>query len=128
MLAGAEARVYCGASWTTDAPLRETEVTIAHEDFEKGDAGGAVDALRIIEVVARELAPGETGWRRHRHGNLRLAAAWPRLQLRSALSRRGPPGLRRLGPEKPERAAGDEVALNIERVVDGSVSGQKALG
>jgi hypothetical protein len=34
----------------------------------------------------------------------------------------------RLGPEDPKRAAGDEVALNIERVVNGSVSGQEALG
>jgi hypothetical protein len=34
----------------------------------------------------------------------------------------------RLGSERPERAAGDEVALKVERVVDRSMHRQKALG
>jgi hypothetical protein len=33
----------------------------------------------------------------------------------------------RLGTEAAERAAGDQVTLNIECVVDGGVDGQKAL-
>ncbi len=39
-----------------------------------------------------------------------------------------PPSFRRLGSEAAARLAGDEVALEVERVVDGSVDGQKALG
>lgn len=86
-----------GASWTTDAPFRETAeaiaaarakgilavemeaaalyafaraanrkvlciahvtntMAIAEQDFEKGEAGGAVDALRVLEAIA--LAEG----------------------------------------------------------------------
>ena len=37
------------------------------------------------------------------------------------------PGMHRLGPEGPKRAAGDEVALKVERVVNRGVSGQEAL-
>ena len=88
--------VHRGATWSTDAPFRETAEVIehgkrfglaaiemesaalyalaaarglpiaclahvtnamatAHGDFEKGEAGGAVDALRIVEAVARNL-------------------------------------------------------------------------
>ncbi len=88
--------VYRGATWTTDAPFRETvdviergsalglaaiemesaalyalaaahglpiacfaHVTNAmattHGDFEKGEAGGAIDALKIVEAVAMNL-------------------------------------------------------------------------
>jgi hypothetical protein len=36
--------------------------------------------------------------------------------------------LGRLGPEKPKGAAGDEVALKVEGVVDGGMSGQEPLG
>jgi hypothetical protein len=36
--------------------------------------------------------------------------------------------LLRLGPEKSKGAAGNEVALKAERVVDGGMSGQEALG
>src|SRR5918911_4718990 len=38
------------------------------------------------------------------------------------------PGFGRFGPKDPKRAARDEVTLNIEGVVNGSVSGQDALG
>jgi hypothetical protein len=38
-----------------------------------------------------------------------------------------PPLFCRLGSEAAERSAGDEVALDVERVVDGGVDGQKAL-
>jgi hypothetical protein len=38
------------------------------------------------------------------------------------------PGLHRLGPKAPKRAAGREVALKVEGVVDGGMSGQEALG
>ena len=88
--------VHRGATWTTDAPFRETAEVIergtalglaaiemesaalyalatarglpiaclahvtnamatAHGDFEKGEAGGAIDALRIVEAVAVNL-------------------------------------------------------------------------
>jgi hypothetical protein len=36
--------------------------------------------------------------------------------------------MHRLGPEKPKGAAGNEVALKAERVVDRSMHRQKALG
>ena len=45
----------------------------------------------------------------------------------SGRSGRNLPGLRRLGPEDPKCAAGDEVALKVERVVDRSMHRQKAL-
>jgi uridine phosphorylase len=89
---------YQGASWTTDAPFRETSqaiaaarakgilavemeaaalysfartsnrcvLCVAHvtntmglagQDFEKGEAQGAIDALKLLEVVIKELAP-----------------------------------------------------------------------
>jgi hypothetical protein len=35
--------------------------------------------------------------------------------------------LHRLGSEDPKRAAGDEVALNVEGVVNRSMGGQEAL-
>jgi hypothetical protein len=38
------------------------------------------------------------------------------------------PGLHRLGPESPKGAAGDEVALKVERVVNWSMHREKALG
>jgi uridine phosphorylase len=88
--------VHKGATWTTDAPFRETAEVIergkalglaaiemesaalyalaaarglpiaclahvtnamatTHGDFEKGEAGGAIDALRIVEAVAMDL-------------------------------------------------------------------------
>lgn len=90
---GSPLMVYSGATWTTDAPFRETEVAIQHAqtlgllavemeaaalyafaqatgapvvcfahvtnqmariagDFEKGEANGSLDALRLIEQVA----------------------------------------------------------------------------
>jgi hypothetical protein len=36
--------------------------------------------------------------------------------------------LRRFAPENAQRATGDEAALEIERVVDGGVGGEEALG
>lgn len=88
---------YVGASWTTDAPFRETSVAIAaarekgilavemeaaalysfarsanrrvlclahvtntmavaEQDFEKGEADGTVDALRVLEAIVGALA------------------------------------------------------------------------
>jgi hypothetical protein len=47
---------------------------------------------------------------------------------RSRRSGRVLPRLHRLGPEGPKRAAGDEVALKVERVVDRSMHREKALG
>ncbi len=41
--------------------------------------------------------------------------------------RRVPPLFHGLGSEVVEHSAGDEVALEVERVVDGGVDGQKAL-
>ena len=38
------------------------------------------------------------------------------------------PSMRRLGPESPKGAAGDEVALKVERVVDGGLDRKEALG
>jgi purine-nucleoside phosphorylase len=96
ILTGSQLRVHVGASWTTDAPFRETEAAIgdarakgvlavemeaaalyafarqrtkpvlclAHvtntmglsdEDFEKGEADGAIDALTILEALASDL-------------------------------------------------------------------------
>jgi len=38
------------------------------------------------------------------------------------------PGMSRFGPEAPKGAAGDEMALKIERVVNRSMHREKALG
>jgi hypothetical protein len=46
----------------------------------------------------------------------------------SGCSGRNLPGLGRLGSEDPKGAAGDEVALKVERVVDRSMHREKALG
>jgi uridine phosphorylase len=87
---------YTGASWTTDAPFRETEgaiaaarakgvlavemeaaalyafayaskrkvlclahvtntMAVAEQDFEKGEADGTVDALRVLEFIIRSV-------------------------------------------------------------------------
>jgi len=95
-IAGCGPVVHRGATWTTDAPFRETAEVIergnalglaaiemesaalyalaaarglpiaclahvtnamatAHGDFEKGEAGGAIDALGIVETVAMNL-------------------------------------------------------------------------
>jgi hypothetical protein len=51
----------------------------------------------------------------------------PGCWARSGRSGRVLPGLHRLDPEGPKRAAGDEVALKVERVVDWSVHREKAL-
>ncbi len=48
--------------------------------------------------------------------------------MHSRRSGRVLPRLRGLGPEKPKGAAGDEVALKIERVVNRSMHREKALG
>ena len=40
-----------GATWTTDAPFRETEAVI-EGDFEKDEAAGADDALKLIDAIA----------------------------------------------------------------------------
>jgi uridine phosphorylase len=89
-------RVLCGATWTTDAPFRETEAAIAaarergilavemeaaglyafaqarnraviclahvtnqmgtvEGDFEKGEANGSADALRVVSTIAGRL-------------------------------------------------------------------------
>jgi hypothetical protein len=50
------------------------------------------------------------------------------VRSRSRRSSRVVPSLHRLGPEGPERAAGDEVALQGERVVDWSMDREEALG
>jgi uridine phosphorylase len=96
-LAGSKLAVLCGATWTTDAPFRETADAIAamrgkgllaaemeaaalyafaaarrkpvlcfahvtnqmaraEGDFEKGEAGGAIDALNVIALAARAWA------------------------------------------------------------------------
>ena len=96
-LESAGLRAHVGASWTTDAPFRETEAalaaarekgvlavemeaaalyTFAHrrnkpvlclahvtntmgiseQDFEKGEAGGTAEALRLLEAIAGALA------------------------------------------------------------------------
>ncbi len=49
------------------------------------------------------------------------------MRLSLGRSGRNLPGMRRLGPEGPKRAAGDEVALDIERVVDRSMHREKPL-
>ena len=49
-------------------------------------------------------------------------------RVRSGRNRGRLPCKGRLGSERPERAAGDEVALKGERVVDRSMHRQKALG
>jgi uridine phosphorylase len=95
-LRGKGITAYVGASWTTDAPFRETEAAIeaargrgilavemeaaalytlaraanrrvlclahvtntmavAEQDFEKGEADGTVDALRVLEAIAAAL-------------------------------------------------------------------------
>ena len=41
--------------------------------------------------------------------------------------RRCVPLLHRLGSEEAQRAAGDQMALNIERVVDGGMQSEEAL-
>jgi uridine phosphorylase len=97
-IAAAGLRAHVGASWTTDAPFRETEAalaaarklgvlavemeaaalyTFAHQrkvpvlclahvtntmglseqDFEKGEADGTADALKLLEVIANALEP-----------------------------------------------------------------------
>jgi hypothetical protein len=38
------------------------------------------------------------------------------------------PRRRRFGSENPQRGPGDEVALKIERVVDGGMDAEEALG
>jgi len=98
-LKGTNQHVIVGASWTTDAPFRETAKAIeaarskgvlavemeaaalysfaratgaqalclAHvtntmgqggEDFEKGEADGAADALQVLEAILRTVQPG----------------------------------------------------------------------
>jgi uridine phosphorylase len=93
---------HVGASWTTDAPFRETEraidaaraqgilavemeaaalysfaraanrdvlclahvtntMSVAEQDFEKGEADGTVDALRVLEAIAGTLSPSPGG-------------------------------------------------------------------
>jgi uridine phosphorylase len=93
---------HVGASWTTDAPFRETEAAIdaarakgilavemeaaalytfahaakrrvlclahvtntmavAEQDFEKGEADGTVDALRVLEAIAAALHDKQVG-------------------------------------------------------------------
>jgi uridine phosphorylase len=97
-LAGADLKTYTGASWTTDAPFRETAAAIeaarekgvlavemeaaalytfaavrqqavlclahvtntmglAEQDFEKGEADGTTDALKVLETLAATLRP-----------------------------------------------------------------------
>ncbi len=46
---------------------------------------------------------------------------------RSCRSGRIPPLLHRLGTELSERAAGDQMALRVEAVVDGGMGRQKSL-
>src|SRR5215207_1234308 len=53
---------------------------------------------------------------------------WLGLRVRSGRSGCNLPILCRLGPEGPKSAAGDEVALKVERVVDRSMHREKALG
>jgi uridine phosphorylase len=97
-LAETNLRTYTGASWTTDAPFRETAAAIgaarekgvlavemeaaalytfaavrgkavlclahvtntmglAEQDFEKGEADGTTDALKVLETLAAALSP-----------------------------------------------------------------------
>jgi hypothetical protein len=51
VLEAAGAAVVRGATWTTDAPFRETEAVI-EGDFEKDEAAGADDALKLIDAIA----------------------------------------------------------------------------
>ncbi len=101
-LAGAPVTVRRGATWTTDAPFRETDAVIAHGkslglaaiemesaalyafaaanaapvlcfahvtnrmavsdvDFEKGDAHGALDALRLLDALIEDGLDGRLG-------------------------------------------------------------------
>jgi len=101
-LADAGRRAHVGASWTTDAPFRETKAAVtaargkgvlavemeaaalytfarqrnkavlclahvtntmglAGEDFEKGEAQGAADALMILETLANAFDPAASG-------------------------------------------------------------------
>jgi hypothetical protein len=62
-------RVVAGPSWTTDAPFRETAAAVlclahvtntmglAEQDFEKGEADGTSDALRLLEAITARLRP-----------------------------------------------------------------------
>jgi len=101
-LAAADLRAYTGASWTTDAPFRETETAIAaarakgvlavemeaaalytfaavrnravlclahvtntmglaERDFEKGEADGTTDALKVLEALATAFRSADIG-------------------------------------------------------------------
>src|SRR3712207_4788860 len=91
--------------WVTDknlaygAALRELKLTKAPHTRRKGSVTGTERRCRMVEVRSR-----------------------------SRRSSRKVPSLHRLDLEGPERAAGDEVALKIERVVDRSMDREKALG
>ena len=50
------------------------------------------------------------------------------ISLHLRRSGRVTPRLRRLGPEQPKGAAGGEMALKVERVVNRSLHREKALG
>jgi hypothetical protein len=62
------------------------------------------------------------------HENLALAKRKSE-GLGSSSSRcRRPPILQRFASEGAQRAAGNKMALNVERIMDGGVNGQEALG
>jgi hypothetical protein len=66
--------------------------------------------------------------RGHCHGNLSGGAIWRQMRCYSCGRGCTVPSLRRVDPQETERVTGDEVALEVERVVGGSVGGEVALG
>ena len=46
----------------------------------------------------------------------------------SSCRRRGQPGCHRVGPQMTECAAADQMALDVEVIIDGGMSGEKSLG
>jgi hypothetical protein len=92
----------CG-SLNTTAPPSVAE-SVAVEDH-LGQQGG--DGLVTLTVAGRELA---------------------RASQVSSCRDSTPPLRGRFGSEDPQRRSGDQVALKIEVVVDGSVDAEEALG
>ena len=80
------------------------------------------------------LSPGGGDDRRRQQlcliGVVTITWLWPKesrgLSLSSGCGRR-PPILEGFASEEAERAAGDKMALDVEGVVDGGVSGQEPL-
>jgi transposase len=101
---------------------------------EAGDAGQVPVLLEQVEgeiasVMADGAYDGEPVYRAIEGTVTRTGAKSqrPGCWARSGRSGRVLPRLHRLDPEGPKRAAGDEVALKVERVVDRSMGGQEPL-